>query len=371
MKILVDLSYYFPHISGLSEYARRLAEGLNCGDTTVEVICNSQSPSDLKCEIISGVKVRRFEPILKSKKISFSWKLIVWCIRNIKDYDAVIIHLPNPEGMMVAFIGRIMGKKIVTLLHCDVAMGRSIGENVVSLISKVSNVVCAILSNRIVVNSLDYAKNIKYLRLFMNKLVEIFPIVGLDVNVFKPKVTKRAGFTLGYLGRISEEKNLHTLIEAINKVRRYKVSLRLAGPNNIPGEEQYFQKIDGQVRGSNGRVTMDGKLEEKQVKLFFKNIDFFMLASNNTTESFGIVQIEAMRFGVPVIVSNIPGVRVPVLLTGAGLLVDDYNSPGVWAKKIEEAIDRKDELKTLALLSEQNFDPQRELRKWKRLMGST
>ncbi len=370
MKILVDLSYYFPHISGLSEYARRLAEGLNSVETQVEVICNKQNASSLENEIIAGVKIRRFQPIMRLNKISFSLKLVVWCIQNMGRYDVVIIHLPNPEGMMVALLARIMGKKIVSVLHCDVAIGKSILEKIISFISKVSNVVSAIVSNRVVVNSLDYASSIKYLRFFTNKLTEIFPIVGLPTIKLKSKVNKRGKITLGYLGRISEEKNLHTVIQAIKKVGRYDVCFELAGPNRIPGEENYFLKVDRMVQQSNGRVIINGKLNNQEVKLFLKKIDFFVLASNVSTESFGIVQVEAMRFGIPVIVSNMPGVRVPVLLTGAGVLVNDYNDPDDWARKIEMALDNEDKLKKLTVLSEKIFDPNKELEKWRELIRS-
>jgi len=51
---------------------------------------------------------------------------------------------------------------------------------------------------------------------------------------------------------------------------------------------------------------------------FFSNLDVLALPSLNSTESFGIVQIEAMTKGVPTVASDIPGVRQPVKMHGMG-----------------------------------------------------
>ena len=50
-----------------------------------------------------------------------------------------------------------------------------------------------------------------------------------------------------------------------------------------------------------------------------------MLPSINSFEAFGIVQLEAMSFGVPVIASDIPGVRMPIKRTGNGYLFKKGN----------------------------------------------
>jgi glycosyltransferase involved in cell wall biosynthesis len=54
---------------------------------------------------------------------------------------------------------------------------------------------------------------------------------------------------------------------------------------------------------------------------FFKTCDVTVLPSLNSTESFGLVQIESMICGTPVVASELPGVRQPVVMTGMGEIV--------------------------------------------------
>ncbi len=53
---------------------------------------------------------------------------------------------------------------------------------------------------------------------------------------------------------------------------------------------------------------------------FYASLDVFTLPSINSLESFGMVQVEAMLCGTPVIASDLPGVRTIVQRTGMGLI---------------------------------------------------
>ncbi|MEW5987905.1 MAG: glycosyltransferase family 4 protein, partial [Chloroflexota bacterium] len=61
-----------------------------------------------------------------------------------------------------------------------------------------------------------------------------------------------------------------------------------------------------------------GTLQGAELTAFYKNLDCLVVSSLNSTETFGLVQIEAMMNGVPVVASNLPGVRQPVAMTGMG-----------------------------------------------------
>jgi glycosyltransferase involved in cell wall biosynthesis len=70
-----------------------------------------------------------------------------------------------------------------------------------------------------------------------------------------------------------------------------------------------------------GRIRLLGFLPEEQLADFYASLDVFVLPSVNPLDAFGIVQVEAMLAGVPVIASDRPGVSVPVRDTGFGALV--------------------------------------------------
>jgi glycosyltransferase involved in cell wall biosynthesis len=64
-----------------------------------------------------------------------------------------------------------------------------------------------------------------------------------------------------------------------------------------------------------------GNLDLKSLATFYPNLDFLVVPSLNSTESFGLVQIEAMINGVPTIASDLPGVRQPVIMHEMGKII--------------------------------------------------
>ena len=68
---------------------------------------------------------------------------------------------------------------------------------------------------------------------------------------------------------------------------------------------------------------------------FFKESEVIVLPSLNSTESYGIVQVEAMTSGTPVVASDLPGVRIPVQLTGSGLIVPPGDASALASALIE------------------------------------
>jgi glycosyltransferase involved in cell wall biosynthesis len=68
---------------------------------------------------------------------------------------------------------------------------------------------------------------------------------------------------------------------------------------------------------------------------FYRSLDVFLLPSINCYEAFGIVQLEAMKAGVPVIASDLRGVRVPVTLTGCGSIVAPGDPQGLAAAIVD------------------------------------
>jgi glycosyltransferase involved in cell wall biosynthesis len=67
-----------------------------------------------------------------------------------------------------------------------------------------------------------------------------------------------------------------------------------------------------------GHWTFLGNLDPIQMAAFYPNLDVLTVPSLNSTEAFGIVQIEAMLNGVPCVPSALPGVRQPVIMHGMG-----------------------------------------------------
>jgi len=150
--------------------------------------------------------------------------------------------------------------------------------------------------------------------------VEIFPPIKTEIS--GEKIEIRGKYKIGYLGRISKEKNIECLIEAFTKLPKDYI-LILAGPEKIVGEKKYQRYILDFIN-KNKNILKKGEIDNP-VKLF-NSIDCLVLPSNNPLESFGMVAAEAIKSGCPVIVSDIPGVRLPVKLSKMGELFENNNS---------------------------------------------
>jgi glycosyltransferase involved in cell wall biosynthesis len=75
---------------------------------------------------------------------------------------------------------------------------------------------------------------------------------------------------------------------------------------------------------------------------FFRVSNLMVLPSINSTESYGLVQVESMTCGTPVVASDLPGVRVPVQMTGMGRIVPRANAEAL-AQAIIEMLDHPDQ----------------------------
>ena len=84
--------------------------------------------------------------------------------------------------------------------------------------------------------------------------------------------------------------------------------------------------------------TFLGILPAAELSAFYKLCDVTVLPSTNSTESFGIVQVESMASGTPVVASNMPGVREPVKMTGMGRVVPPADAHAL-AEGINEVLD--------------------------------
>jgi glycosyltransferase involved in cell wall biosynthesis len=102
---------------------------------------------------------------------------------------------------------------------------------------------------------------------------------------------------------------------------------------NVLGEEVYAQRLAPLIQALGDHWTFLGNLTPTELAAFYRSCEVTVLPSLNSTESFGIVQIEAMTCGTPVVASNLPGVRQPVMMTGMGRIVPPAN-----ARALAEAI---------------------------------
>ncbi len=352
MKILISLTYYSPYISGLTRTAQTIAEGLAQKGHQVTILCIKHDHKLSNTEVLNGVRIIRARPMMKISKGFLSGDFLLKTLKEVKKTDAVLINLPQPEGCWVAWWAKLRRKQVTALYQCDVVLPGGIFHKYIQELADLLNGVTLRLADKIIVGTQDYAEHSRLVKHYLNKTEGVlFPIEEISRQPKKasPKLFKfKKGdkkILAGLAGRMAAEKGIEYAIEAVslfnNTNPEKKAKLLIAGPPNPVGEEIYRQKILGLVKMHKDDVIMLGQLKDWEMQHFYRILDMLLLPSLNLTESLGIVQVEAMREGVPAIVSDLPGVRVPVQLTGMGIITPPADSKSL-SQAMAEIVNHKD-----------------------------
>lgn len=350
MKILISLSYYSPHTSGLTLYAKNLAEGLVRQKEKVTILTSRHAKELPLQEIMQGVHVVRVPITLKISKGPIMINLLAKSIPLIQDTDVINCHLPQFESFIIALVARMFGKKVIVTYHTDLDNEKGFGKKIIKYGLLFSHTITCLLSDAIVVQTEDNARHSSFLKQFKKKLVFIYPPVMFpseSPSTIAGELQRRIGgkdaYYIGFLGRMAREKGIDYLLEAlplIEKMVGKKCVLVIAGPEKVIGERVYQKKIEGLLETKKDSVLLLGFLPEEAKNAFYKNLDVFVLPSINKTEAFGMVQIEAMYCGTPVVATNLPGVRVPIEETGMGEVVPIKNAEAL-AKAVSTVLQQR------------------------------
>ena len=104
--VTIGLTYYWPNVSGLSIYAKNLAEGLTENNIKVTVICGKNDNKEKELEIINKVTVKRISGIRIGKGIFLPFYFLK-IINIVRKTDVVICQLPSIECLCLAFWAKI------------------------------------------------------------------------------------------------------------------------------------------------------------------------------------------------------------------------------------------------------------------------
>jgi glycosyltransferase involved in cell wall biosynthesis len=331
MRILTTLTYYRPHYSGLTIYAERLARALVERGHQVTILTSRYDPNLPAREYRDGVQVIRPHVLMHVSKGVLMPTMFYWAWVNIRQADIVHLHLPQLDAAYIALICRLMNKPIVLSYHCDLLLPRGFIHSIANQVSHLANKISLGLANQVVVNTMDYAEASVILHPYLPKIrdiptpVELATPTQAEVDELKHKSRLEPGQRIiGMVARLAAEKGVEYLVEAMPEIlQRYPTArvLHVGQYQNVLGEEEYAQKLRPMIQALGEHWTFLGILPAAELSAFYKQCELTVLPSTNSTESFGIVQVESMASGTPVVASDIPGVRQPVKMTGMGCVV--------------------------------------------------
>ncbi|MFA9289287.1 MAG: glycosyltransferase family 4 protein [Weeksellaceae bacterium] len=346
MKILFFSPYFHPYTSGITTYPYKIFTYL-ARKHEITVLTFKHDPTLPDSEEINGFKVIRMpylfmvsKGFISPQSLSFFWK-------HAKSADKVIINIPNFEGFPLAIMAKLMNKKIFSLFHCNVVFETGLIAKFIGLVLNASMALQLALTDTIIGYTEDYVSHSWVGKTFKKKfkltLPPIEPFIADAAKLAEFKQEKGQDIWIGYAGRISQEKGIEYLVGAVHLLEfKHTVKLVFAGPYgaDVAGEHAYYDKIVSLLQKHNIPYTFLGTLHARELTAFYKAVDVLVLPSVNSTEAFGMVQAEAMLAGTPVITTDLPGVRMPVKLTGMGQIVPKRDIQSLTAA-ITDVLDNK------------------------------
>jgi glycosyltransferase involved in cell wall biosynthesis len=356
MKILIVLTYYRPHISGLTIYAERLATAFAARGHEVTVLTSRFKKELAKEEMKDGVRIIRVPVWFRLSKGVIMPTFGITANRLVSQTDVIQLHLPQFDAAGISFRGRLLKKPTVITYHCDLILPPGLFNRIANFGVTLMNSLTAVFTHRIVTYTQDYADNSSYLRQHLAKLKIIPPPVVLPLasreaieNFRKEHNPQNRHPVIGMAARFASEKGVEVLLKAlpeILKVHPHALVQFVGTYKKVMGEEAYFERLkpDIQKYQASGNWEFLGELNPEKMAMFYPNLDVFTVPSLNSTEAFGLVQIEAMMNGIPCVTSSLPGVRQPVAIHHMGAIFPIGDSEKM-AEKIIEVLQQKNDKK--------------------------
>ena len=332
MRILQVITYYPPYISGMTVYVERLARALAEQGHQVTVLTSCHNPDLPSYEVSGSVTVIRIPVLLKVSKGFIMPAMIRKAYCLMRENDAVHLHLPQFDAGYLSIMARLLKKPLLATYHCSLTINKGVIHKLAQYGVELMNHIAVSLSQNVITYTMDYADHAPLLKRYRKKLKIISPPVELshaspqkDADFQQHYNPEGRSPVIGMACRFASEKGIHVLLEALPAIIREhpRAMILFAGEHQkVPGEGPYINELAPMVSSfqAGGFWVYTGLLDPEIMSSFYKAIDLLVVASTNATESFGLVQVEALLCGKPIVASDLPGVRCPVLDTGCGRL---------------------------------------------------
>jgi glycosyltransferase involved in cell wall biosynthesis len=364
VQILFLLTYYHPHWTGLTAYARRIAENLARRGHTVHALTVRHDAELPRAEVINGVLVHRVDPQLTVSRSAIAPGLMVELNRLLDRTDVVSIHIPFPEVLPATTLARARGAEVFITHNGDLVLPRGIQKPVLEGLYYGTTYAAGRIATGVIPQTRDYAESSSLLRPLWPKLHFIYAPVDMPppdpegVRAWREELGLPDNLLVGFAGRFVEEKGFDFLFRAAPRIvdALPDVHFVFAGEHHIP-YETFFEDHQDLISEIEDRFVFLGLVKDQQrMADFYGMIDLFALPSRS--DCFPSTQIEAVRSGTPLVTADIPGAREIVRVTGMGRIVPARDAQGL-ADGIIEVASNLDEYRSHHQTALDIFDPEK------------
>jgi glycosyltransferase involved in cell wall biosynthesis len=306
MNVLQLAKFYAPAKGGIETVVLELSQGLRRRGVEVQVLCAGSAWRTQRDRSPEGIDIVRAGSLGSLQSTSMAPALVRHLRRMAPDADVIHVHMPDPMAALALWAAQPRGKVIVHW-HSDVVRQRT----ALRLYGPLQQWLLR-RADAIVATSEAYARSSPWLPAWRNKTV-VIPIGISDHRELAQAATVRQiRQRFGYreivfaLGRMTYYKGFDVLVEATAHLPERCVVV-------VGGDGELLEqhRTQARKRGLAGRIHFVGRIPDDELPSYFAAASMFCLPSTQRAEAYGVVLLEAMAMGKPVIATEIAGSAVP------------------------------------------------------------
>ena len=300
MKILQVNKLYYPEIGGIEKTLQQISEGLNDAVDLKVLVCQKKGRGAV--EKVNGVEVHRSGSLGVVASVPVSFPFLRDLRRMSKDRDVIQYHLPFPLGDLGCLLSGYRGK-VVAYWHSDVVKQKKWMVLYKPIMKRFLQ-----RADMILVSAEGILEGSWYLKPYREKC-KVVPFAVTDdilhaggdylAQYGYQKEKKSINFL--FIGRLVYYKGCSVLLEAFAGLGG-EATLTIIGEGSL--KEELRQQAE--VYKIADRVFFKGYVSDSEMKQCMEEADVFVLPSVERSEAFGLVQLEAMAYGMPVINTSLP-----------------------------------------------------------------
>ncbi|WP_251344296.1 glycosyltransferase [Haloplanus halophilus] len=349
MDLLHCNKFYHPEIGGIEQVVRATAEGMarrGHANRVLVAVPRGRGAS----ERVGGVPVTRTASLGVAKSVPLSPTYPPHLGRASRSADVVHHHLPNPLSVVSQLATPSTDAAVVATYHSDIVRQRGALRLYRPLLHRFLDAL-----DHVFVTSPPLLERSAHLAPYREKASVVPLSIDLDDYGRRVPAVELPGRadrpTLLFVGRLNYYKGVEYLLDAMPAL---DADLLVAGS----GERRRELEARADRLGVDDRVFFLGRVGEDRLHACYDRADVFVLPSVEPSEAFGIVQLEAMAYGTPVVNTDLPtgvpwvsrdgdtGVTVPprdadALATAIDALLADAGRRRTYGQRARERVERR------------------------------